>query len=233
MTEYDEIRILRAQMETLSRRVTAIEDVHAVRTLHFKYGYYIDMCLYDEAVDLFAEDAELTFLNGLYHGKEGARRLYCGWLRNMLAGGHNGPVYGLLLDHIVAQDIVDISPDGTRAKGRFRNFMQAGYHDSVQKPDNPMPPQCWEAGIYENEYIKEDGVWKFWRFNYNMLWQADYEQGWAHSGVHLRPLTRTYPEDPIGPDTLLPITPVTWPERRVVPFHYPHPVTGKAWEPVQ
>src|SRR5687768_5780831 len=61
------------ELEQLRRRVTGLEDIHAVRTLHFKYGYYIDMCLYDEAVDLFAEDGEVRFLNGVYKGKAGVR----------------------------------------------------------------------------------------------------------------------------------------------------------------
>jgi hypothetical protein len=47
-----------------------------------------------------------------------------------------------------------------------------------------MPDQCWEAGIHENTYVKDGGVWKIRQLNYNMLWQAGYEEGWAHSSVH-------------------------------------------------
>ena len=115
------------------------------------------------------------------------------------------------------------------AKGRFRSFMQGGFHESVQKPPR-APWSVWEGGIYENQYVKEDGVWKVRLFDYNMLWQADYESGWVRSETHLRPLTTTFPEDPTGPDELKPIPPVAWPERRTVPFHYPHPVTGKVWQ---
>jgi hypothetical protein len=56
-----------------------------------------------------------------------------------------------------------------------------------------------------------------------MLWQANYEEGWARSGVHLAPLTKTCLADPNGPDELLAEVPKTWPETRVVPFHYDHP----------
>ncbi len=63
-----------------------------------------------------------------------------------------------------------------------------------------------------------------------MLWQANYEEGWAHSGVHLPTITKTYPADPNGPDELIGTVPKTWPETPVVPFHYPHPVTGKFWQ---
>ncbi len=225
----EDIRALKAEVERLTRKVATLEDVHAIRTLHFKYGYYLDACLYEEVIDLFAPDAELKFLNGVYAGKESVRRLYRNWLSKTWTQGRDGPRRGLLYDHLIVQDIVDVAEDGLTAKGRFRALMLGGWHESVEK--SPLTPQqMWEAGIYENQYRKDGGVWKFWRFDYNMLWQAEYQKGWAHSGVHLKPLTETYPADPKGPDRLLPEVPETWPETRVVPFHYPHPVTGKTWQ---
>jgi hypothetical protein len=38
---------------------------------------------------------------------------------------------------------------------------------------------------------------------------------------------KLYPEDPLGPDALIDPQPRLWPATDVVPFHYPHPVTGK------
>jgi len=218
------------QLDALARKVRNLEDIHAVRTLHFKYGYYIDMCLYDEACDLFANDGEVRFLNGVYKGKAGVRRLYCEWFRNLFTKGKNGPVRGFLLEHLQLQDVVDVAPDGKTARGRFRALMLAGQHSSKEERVPNFPDQCWEGGIYENEYVKENGVWKIKRQIYNMLWQADYEPGWAKSGVHLPPILETFPKNPIGPDELLPSVPNTWPNTRVVPFHYAHPVTGKPWK---
>jgi SnoaL-like domain len=227
MADEDKVRALTAQVAELQRRVRNLQDVHAIRTLHYKYGYYIDKCLYDEAVDLFAENSRIHFLNGIYKGKAGVRRLYCDWFRNYFTKGHNGPIPGFLLDHVQMQDIVDVAPDGLTAKGRFRAVMAAGQHDSKTERIPHFPAQCWEAGIYENSYVKEDGVWKIQVLNYNMLWQADYEKGWAHDQPHLKPLDKTYPENPIGPDELMAETPKFWPETRIVDFHYAHPVTGK------
>jgi hypothetical protein len=232
MADTDALKALQEEVGRLARKVEVLEDIHAVRTLHFKYGYYLDACLYDHVVDLFAEDAELKFLNGIYRGKAGVRRLYCDWLRNLWTGGRNGPQHGMLYDHLILQDIVDVAPDRRTAKGRFRAVMQGGFHQSVDLKDRPMPRQSWEAGVYENEYIKDGEVWKFRLFDYNMLWQASYEAGWAGSQTHLKPLTRTFPEDPVGPDELLPVTPQAWPHTRIVPFHYPHPVTGEVWQGV-
>ena len=232
MADTDVLHALKQQIEGLTRRVGQLEDVQAVRALHFKYGYYFDACLYDEVIDLFSDAAQLNFLNGVYRGKAGVRRLYYS-LRQRWTGGRNGPQPGLMYDHLMLQDVIDVAPDGLTATGRFRCLMQGGFHESAVKPDPAMPSQCWEAGVYENLYAKEDGVWKFKLFDYNMLWQADYDKGWALSGVHLKPLTQTFPDDPNGPDELAPITPVSWPNTRVVPFHYPHPVTGRTWNGVQ
>ncbi len=216
-----------ATVAQLVKRVTALEDVNAIRRLHFAYGYYIDKCMYQEVVDLFAEDSEQHFLNGIYKGKAGARRLYCDWFRNLFTKGHNGPVHGFLLDHLIMQDIIDVSPDGTTAKLRARCFMQGGVHKSKQDKIEGLPEMFWEGGIYQNQYVKEDGVWKIKLLNYNMLWQADYEGGWFNTTAHLPLLTRTFPDDPIGPDVLNPSIPAAWPNTRVIPPHYVHPVTGK------
>jgi hypothetical protein len=229
-TDDDTIKAMQKEMAQMARELTMLKDVHEIRRLQFAYGYYTDKCLYDETVDLFADDSELYFLNGVYKGKTGVRRLYCDWFRNLWTNGYNGPIRGLLLDHLQMQDIVDVAPDGTSARGRFRNVQTGGIHESV-KPIPGVPTQFWEAGIYENTYVKEAGIWKIKVLNYNMLWQANYEQGWAHSSVHLQPLTKKFPEDPHGPDELVAEVPQAWPETRVVPFHYPHPVTGKMWVP--
>lgn len=227
MTNPDALQALTEQVAQLTRRIGLLEDRDAVKSLHYKYGYYIDKCMYLETVDLFSERGEVRFLNGVYKGKAGARRLYVDWFGKYFTNGFNGPLRGFLLDHLMLQDIVDVAPDGLSARGRFRCVLQGGCHESMRDPIPNFPKQFWEAGIYENAYVKEDGVWKIKLLNYNMLWQANYTEGWAHSGVHLAPLTRTFPDDPNGPDELLREVPPTWPETRVVPFHYVHPVTGK------
>jgi hypothetical protein len=223
-TTEQEIAALRAQVERLTNQVGILEDTHAIRTLHFKYGYYMDKCLFGEIVELFAENAEINFLGGIFKGKAGARRLYGG------ASGLNGPMNGMMFEHVHAQDIVDVAPDRRTAKGRFRCLLQAGVHESKKDAPARIPSQFWEGGLYENEYIKEDGVWKIQVFGYNLVWQAPYDRGWAHSGTQplmVSPYTRTFPEDPRGPDEIRTSTPRIWPEQFIVPFHYPNPVTGK------
>ena len=223
MTSEARIEALLKRVEELEQRVQRQDDIQAVRTLQFKYGYFMDKCLFAEIVELFCEDAELRFMGGIFRGKAGARRLYGG------SSGLNGPADGILFEHIIAQDVVDIAPDGRTAYGRFRTFLQGGVHETKKDAPPQIPSQFWEAGIYENEYVKEGGVWKFKVFNYRVVYQANYETGWAHSAV--APLMVSnfavpYPQNPRGPDEVGP-PPARWPQAVVMPFHYPHPVTGK------
>jgi len=172
-------------------------------------------------------DAYVEFLGARYRGKEAIGRLYIGRFSKLFVNGRNGPVHGFLLDHAMLQDIVDIDDDGIHAKARIRALMSAGTHQSIQEEHPRGHAQWWEGGVYENEYIKEDGVWKPFRYRYFPFWHADFERGWAHTKKNYVPmLSKTYPEDPYGPDELIEST-MLWPQTKVVPFHYPHPVTGK------
>lgn len=231
MSLEEKVENLEKKLEEVTKQVGKLEDVNAVRHLQYKYGYYIDKCLYDEAVDLFAEDGEVHFLGGIYKGRAGIRRLYIDRFRKNFTGGKNGPVPGFLLDHPMFQFIVDVSPDRKSAYIRGRTLMQAGRHESNTE-ESYMPRQWWEGGIYENEYVKDDGVWKIKTLNYRPFWHADFDEGWAKTKPGYVPLPdKTFPEDPIGPDELIKPVPHLWPNTDVVPFHYAHPVTGKMWKP--
>ena len=221
-----EVRIaaLENQLATLQHEVTLLRDVQAIRTLHFTYGYCMDKWLFREIVDLFAEECELRFLNGIWRGKAGAKRLYS-WTEGMY-----GPRDGMLAEHVIAQDIVHVAPDRSRAWGRFRAFLQIGAHqDFVENFPPSFAGTFWEAGVHENEYVLEDGAWKIALFDYKLAFQAPYDGGWAKSPDHpimITPWTRTFPEDPNGPNELRPVPP-QWPSATFQPFHYRHPVTDE------
>ena len=218
----------------LNNRLGMLEDVNAVRRLQYTYGYLIDKCMYAETVDLFAEDGEVRFMGGIYKGKEGVRRLYIGRFRKNFTGDYNGPVFGFLLDHPQLQMVIDVSPDRKTAKLRGRSLMQAGRHESITD-EGALPRQWWEGGIYENEYVREGGVWKIRVLDYNPLWHGNFDKGWSHTPANAYPFaTKTYPEDPVGPDVIAPEAHRRlWPETPLIPFHYAHPVTAKPMKPQQ
>ncbi|KAL1601507.1 hypothetical protein SLS60_006422 [Paraconiothyrium brasiliense] len=224
-----EIEELKQLVQQLQKEVSLVRSQEDVRKLQYTYGYYLDKCLYREVADLFADhpDTCVEFLGGRYNGKEGVERLYIGRFAKAFVNGRNGPVHGFLLDHPQIQGIVDINADGTRAKGRFRSMMSAGTHESIKDTHPRGLVQWWEGGVYENEYIKQDGVWKIFRLRYFPFWHGTFEKGWSHTKPNYVPfMSKTYPEDPAGPNELCE-NPMLWPDTRVVPFHYAHPITGK------
>ncbi len=207
----------------LEHRLGMVEDVLAIRNLQHAYGYYLDKCLYNEVVDLFADEGQVMFIGGVYKGKPGIARLYTGRFRGRFTDGSNGPAPGRLLEHLQLQDIVHVSADRRSAYARFRTLMQAGTHHTVGEPR-----QWWEGGLYENVYVAEDGIWKIKVLFYRPFWHATFDQGWAYTAPDYVPnMSEVFPDDPNGPDELLADPPRLWPDTTVFPFHYRHPVTGR------
>ena len=235
----DEAGTLKEQVDRLSNQLGILEDTNAIRKLHRAYGYYLDKGIWEEIVNLFPGDGEVFFNGGIFEGKDnGVRRLYIDYFGRGFTGNHYGPVHGFLLDQTQEQDVVDVAPDRKSAKARFHCLMQAGARVVSDFPLMEMARQqgqgivqWWEGGIYENSYVRDGGIWKIKRLDYRATWQADYALGWAYARPgYIRPFSKTYPEDPTGPDKL--IAPAAEPrlDTEVVAFHYPHPVTGKLWK---
>ena len=215
---------LEARVAELEHQLGVQQDIHAIRRLQYAYGYFIDKSQYDEVVDLFAESGEVWFHGGIWRGKAGVRRLYIERFRKHFTENHNGPRYGWLLDHPQMQMIIDVAPDRSVACARGRSTMQAGLHETAKGNQR----QWWEGGVYENQYLREDGVWKLARLAYYPHWHANYADGWAKTPIDFTPMAKKlYPEDPLGPDAFIEPRPRLWPATDIVPFHYVHPVTGK------
>jgi hypothetical protein len=222
MSMDEQVARLEKQVEFLANRIGMLEDAQDIRHLQHKYGYYMDKAFYEAIIDLFSDDCEIHFLAGIFRGKAGARRLFIDRFRARFARGADGPKSGILMEHPQLQDIIDVAPDRATAKARFRYFMQAGTHYTTG-----TAYQWWEGGLYENIYIKDNGIWKIQVLIPKMVYIGEYEHGWAYTRPQFVPfLSETFPTDPLGPDELCPEERVLWPETDVLPFHYPHPVTG-------
>ena len=219
-----DIAALTARIEKLEHELAIQQDIHQIRRLQYTYGYFIDKSQYNEVVELFAEDGEVWFLGGIYRGKAGVRRLYIERFQTNFTQGHNGPRYGWLLDHPQLQMVIDVAADRRSGKARGRSLMQAGLHHTAQG----APRAWWEGGIYENDYARENGVWKIKALRYYPFWHGSFAEGWQKTVIDFIPMAKTlYPQDPLGPDALIDPPPRLWPATDTVPFHYPHPVTGK------
>ncbi len=207
-----DIAALLERIEQLENRVLRMEDKAAIAQLTRAFNYYGDHGLWNEVVEMFAEDSRVEISGrGAYHGKEGAERLFL----KAIGKGKIGLPVGMMANHMTIQGIVDVAPDGKSAKGRWREFSTYGFSEGQRA--------SWGAGTLAIEYIKEDGVWKFKDMQFFVNFMAPYEDGWAKAPRYGSTVSEEYPPDspPFEYDR--------YPGRFVVPFHYPNPVSGRVW----
>lgn len=196
---------------SLAERVQRIEDENAIVRLQNIYGYYVDKRLFDQVVDLFADEGSVEISHrGVYTGKAGVKRLFIdSWSRDGLGLRH-----GQLFTHMMMQPVIDIAPDGVHAKGRFRTFAQVGQHDRGV---------MWVEGVYENEFVKQGGVWKYSKMRFWPTYYVPEREGFSGKLLPNMELDRANPPDRPPTDDAGVFPDVYYP-----PFHYPNPVTGKA-----
>lgn len=224
-----EERSLEQRIAALEGEVGRLAAIDGVTQLINKYGYMLDKCYYEDIPDLFVPDhvatAEVYHEGACYIGLAGVRRFY-DFFKWRHAEGGNGPVPGEFVDHALMQHVVTVLPGNERAYGRARGIIQMARH----KDKEGGPLQLWAAGIYENEYLRVDGQWRFLRLNMNISWATGFDEGWAMADAAGGPPPPSvlYPEDPYGPDCFVEHGSAVWPTSTAAfPFHFAHPVTGE------
>jgi hypothetical protein len=75
----------------------------------------------------------------------------------------------------------------------------------------------WGSGVYENEYVKQDGVWKIHRLHFFTRFYTPYKDGWTRAtpGLNAR-----YGKSTAKPDRPATLRYDTWPTRFIAPMHY-------------
>ncbi len=199
------------RLAALERRKTRIEDANAIKRLQRAYGYYVDAARWDDVADLFAADGAIEIgLDGVYAGRDRVREyLYA------LGDGRAGLVEGELNEHMQLMPVVTVAPDGRTAQGRWRGLVMAGRLGEQG---------VWGEGPYENEYVKEDGVWKIARLHWFQTFMVPYEGGWIENAdVN----GAKYVSDRLPPDAPTTFEYDPWPSTFLPPFHFDNPVTGE------
>jgi hypothetical protein len=200
-------------LKELEKRVQLAEDIQEIEHLQRMYGYYFDNHQWQDIVDLFSDNAESIEIvdHGVFYGKKGVERVYLD-----IIGARGRPPRESWIAFIVMQigAVIDVSPDGKSARGRWQTWL------CESKTYGAFPRQEWLHGYYENKYVKENGKWLFSKLHWNNTFCSPVEDGWLNL-----PLMGWMP---IADADALPTAFHPYPYHRDnVPFHYPHPVTGK------
>jgi ABC-type nitrate/sulfonate/bicarbonate transport system substrate-binding protein len=155
------------RLDRLARRVDGEEAIRAVKRLQHAYSHYLEAGRWDDAAGLFLPDAVSTGQPIVRTGRAEIRKGLAGdW-----GGGAPGLREGELNTVLFLSPVVTLNPDGRTAKGRWHAvFMRGKYGSSA----------TWAGGIYENEYARENGVWKIAKERYFPQYAGPYETGWRN-----------------------------------------------------
>lgn len=196
-----------ASLEALEERIAALTDEGLVRNLQAAYGYYVNRRMWSDVTDLFAAEGVYELGgNGIYVGPAGVRKAH----ERM---GPEGLTDGVLNDRLQFDTVVQLAPG--RREARVRGIEMALLGDVERRE------AFWEVSVYDNRFVKEDGLWKVREMRVFPIFRSTYDEGWGKSR-----LTETL-TGALAPDRPLPRED-EGPQDRLVPaFVASHPVTGR------
>jgi hypothetical protein len=204
---------LEKRLQSLEARVYQLESVAAIERLQRIYGYYLDNRMWKEVVELFTEDGEVEIgRRGIYRGRQQLRTFFF----DVLGRGRSGRARDELHNHIQIQGVVTPGAHEGQAFGRFRALAQF----AQQLPDGTAG--CgWAEGIYENEYAHGGGGWRIKVLRWTPSFYGVLPSEAIAAG---RPSARASEQlPPSAPPTYAQSEYGAW----ILPFHYPHPLTGE------
>ncbi len=197
-------------IKKLEARLQRLEDIEAINVLQRTYGYLLDKGLWEDMADLFTENGTIEIGGrGVYVGR---KRIHP-FLRDVMGKGSDGLAPGQLMNHMQLQGIVSVEEGANVAHGRWRAWIQSGQHGERGE---------YAEGVYENEYVRDNGVWKISRLTWFATYYTPADKGVGKETLPLSAITDSFPPDlpPTHKYTALP-------GHFIPPFHYNHPVTGK------
>ena len=201
----EQIDELRGENQQLKQQAQQAQDWTAIANLQASYGFYVDKSRWDDASALFTDDATLEIAGrGLFKGKESISK-YLHGLGEM--------EYGRLYNHMQLQPVIHVADDGHSAKARWRSLMEVGHLGKEAR---------WGDSVYENEYVKDNGVWKISKLHSYITFYVEFDQGWNKGGVAL-----PQPFADRTPDGEATVKYGAFPEVFLPPYHYKNPVTGQ------
>ena len=203
-----QLAAFQSRIAALEQRKTLVADSIDIERLQAAFGYYFDKALWDDVANLFADDGTIELaLDGVYVGKARVREYL-----KALGGGREGPRQGHLDEHLQVMPVVTLAADGLSAKARWRGIELEGDYGGDAH---------WGEGPYENEYVKQNGVWKIKTLHWYQSLFVPYAGGWQ---TNPDPTGGKHVSDKLPPDRPPSVDYKTWPDTYLPPFSFPNPV---------
>jgi hypothetical protein len=147
-----------ASLDESARDVDRTESLRAVLNLQRAYAPYAQAGLWTEIGALFTPDGSFVF-DGLIKPEQTSKGpvAITGFLRLRYGGGHEGLKANGLSTMMIDAPVANLSADGDSAKVRWETWI---FHGSAGQARG-------EGGVFENEYVRQGGVWKIAKAHYH------------------------------------------------------------------
>ena len=211
------IKALEEQNKTLQQQVQTLQDIENIKKLEIAYGYYLEHFMYDEVADLWTDGGRIEWIGlGISKGKTDIAK-HCRYAKEYFRRNNQ---YLHLSPQICPY--ITIGPDGNTANGRW--YAAGG--------------QSGASFIYENTYVKENGLWKIDVMKVGGLPRVSIPtapnagtSGSRDPGESMTPekeesLFQELMSHNYYTERISRVPRQEWPPY-ICPFHFKHPVTGK------
>lgn len=141
-----------AELQDILERVQRLEDIEAIRNLKTAYalaaddrqGFSVNL---ERAIPLFATNGAWESARfGRAQGREAVRQFL-----------KNAPARIDWSLHYLIDASIEVARDRSSARGRWYLFETA----RMVNPKTAIPEMVWLAGVYDDEFVREEGKWKF------------------------------------------------------------------------
>ncbi len=162
-------------MTELEKRIGRLEDIQQIEQLLHRYVYMLvtmdfdhifDACFAQERPDVSIQASDSGVYIGAEHIKERFFGKFMGFIKT---------VPGAFTMHLTCGPVIEIAPDGTRARS------------VALSPGCATDPQdreaLWIWGTFADDYIKENGVWRILHHAFIPLFRTPYDKGWTQLAV--------------------------------------------------
>lgn len=181
----------RGRLEGMERRLARIEAERAVEQLMHRYAHAIDVI----------KDAEVTagFFtpDAVWEGRGNLADFRADGIEEITEMFRANPSMLPFTAHFLTNPVVEVSPGGAEARGRWHALEAATLFDGETA--------VWLIALYDNDFARLDGEWKIARIRFEDRVICPYEESWARtryvSPVTLERVAQPRPTAPEGQHT--------------------------------
>lgn len=170
-----------ANLESLTKECRRQLAVAACKNLMGKVMYYGAGYLNEKMVTLWANrsDCRLVMPWGTYEGIEGVKRCYLQDFGDRSDPGKLEELKGVLMLYTIDTPVIEVAGDGESAKGIW---VSSGC-ESWRKGED-APNGLWRWGVYETDFVLEDGQWRILHMTFHPYFMTDYHTSWTKAPAY-------------------------------------------------